>query len=101
MKIHSRHIKENLFEIEGVFFTAKSMIDAIRKWTRFKTEVKVLFQKLPEGNTYTSAGYYKDQKDFEDRNPTLIFRSMTSKTRPEPKRKENKCNLDTYSKNNL
>ena len=90
MKIHSKHIKENLFEVEGVLFTAKSMTDAIRKWTRFKTEVKVLFQKLPEGNTYTSAGYYKDQKDFEERNCTLIFKSMTTKTRPEPKKKENK-----------
>ena len=52
--------------------------------------VKVAFFKLLNGNTYTSTGYYTSQKDFEDRNPTLIFKRLTKTTKPIPKEKEEK-----------
>ena len=92
MKVTSRKVpgKDHTYEVEGVYFTAKSMSEAVRKWTRFKTGCKVLFKKLTDGVTYTSSGYYKDRKDFEKRNCTLIFVEMTNKTIPEPKKKENK-----------
>jgi len=90
MKVASRRVmdKDNTWEVEGVYFTAKSMSEAVQKWTRFKTEVKVLFKKLTNGATYTSSGYYLDRKDFEHRNHTLFFVSMTNKSRPVPKKKE-------------
>lgn len=49
---------------------------------------RVIFRKLENGKKYESAGYYRDRKDFEDRNPTLYFDSMTKKTKPIPKKKE-------------
>ena len=92
MNITSRKVpgKCHTYEVEGVFFTAKSMSEAVRKWTRFKTEAKVLFKKLTNGITYTSYGYYKDKEDFQSRNCTLIFVEMTRNIRPEPKKKENR-----------
>ena len=51
--------------------------------------VKAQFRKIQNSNTlYESQGYYTSQKDFENRNPTLFFDSLTKKTKPIPKKKE-------------
>ena len=51
---------------------------------------KVRFNKKENGKLYLSAGYYLDQKDFEDRNCTLIFVEMTSIVKPPVVKKEEK-----------
>jgi len=51
---------------------------------------KVKFKKLENGKIYLSDGYYINEKDFKDRNCTLIFVEMTTKTKPVPKKKEAK-----------
>ncbi len=56
--------------------------------------VKVKFKKIKDSNTiYETYGYYTDQKDFETRNPTMFFDSMTKKTKPIPIKKEKEWKL--------
>ena len=45
--------------------------------------VKVIFKKIQKSKTvYESFSYYENEQDFNDRNPTLFFESMTTKTKP-------------------
>jgi len=51
--------------------------------------VKVKFRKMENSTEiHETFGYYIDEADFNNRNPTLFFDSMTKKTKPLPKTKE-------------
>ncbi len=52
-----------------------------------KEAVKAKFKKMVNGGIYESHGYYMSEKDFNDRNPTLIYMNLTNKTKPIPKKK--------------
>ena len=53
--------------------------------------VKAKFKKIKTSDIlYETDGYYLDEADFNNRNPTLFFDSMTKKTKPIPKKKEEK-----------
>lgn len=50
--------------------------------------VKVIYKKMQNGKDYESAEYYESEEDFKKRNPTLIFQTLTKKTKPKPKKKD-------------
>ena len=53
--------------------------------------VKAKYRKLKDSQKlYETTNYYISQADFEDRNPTLFFDSLTKKTKPIPKPKKDK-----------
>ena len=52
--------------------------------------VKAKFKKMANGKTYESEGYYTSEADFNQRNGTLIYMNLTNKTKPIPKKKEEK-----------
>ena len=55
-----------------------------------KEPVKVIFKKMANGITYESEGYYTSEADFHERNHTLIYMNLTTKTKPIPVKKEKK-----------
>lgn len=53
--------------------------------------VKVQFKKKQNATkTHESHGYYTSEEDFNNRNGTLIFIKLTSKTKPEPVKRDTK-----------
>ena len=51
--------------------------------------VKVQFKKKQNATkTHESHGYYTSEEDFNNRNGTLIFIKLTSKTKPEPVKRD-------------
>ena len=52
--------------------------------------VKAIFKKKIDGKTYESDGYYVSESDFNRRNCTLIYISLTTKTKPIPKKRKKK-----------
>jgi len=41
LQVKSRHIKGNLWEVEGCIFDADSMAEAVRKWVRRQNPKKI------------------------------------------------------------